>query len=245
MATSEGVHRRKFLRGFGLVSAGAVGGVILGRLPHGSSRRREKLDGSAIFQRCAESVVIIHVYSSTSAGAGFCLDRFPFAGKNTSFVATADHVTDRQDLGSYRLNAEAATVTSHTAKTSPIGAAYTRDGRADMAAFSCDLDLKPLPIAGEPPAIGENIFTLGHPLGDEFTLSSGIVSGYRFDDSPRMQITAPISPGSSGGPVLNQWGELVGLVSSYKPGAQNLNYVVPLSELLSLRSRLHTLARTV
>ncbi|MBK1881953.1 trypsin-like peptidase domain-containing protein [Luteolibacter pohnpeiensis] len=160
-------------------------------------------------------------------------------------MATADHVTGRQNLASYRLNTEAVTVTSHTAKTAPIGAAYSRDERVDMAAFSCDLDLKPLPIASEPPAIGENIFTLGHPLGDEFTLSSGIVSGYRYDDSPLMQITAPISPGSSGGPVLNQWGELVGLVSSYKPGAQNLNLVVPLSELLALRSRIHGLARTV
>lgn len=237
-------NRRSFLRSFGLASAGALGGFISGRISHDTFRRGAKLDGSAIFQRCVDSVVVIHIHASNSFGAGFCLDRFSFGGKNTTFVATADHVTEMDDLARYRLDAELATVTSHAARISPIGAAYVRDQRVDMAAFSCDLDLKPLTLATEPPAIGESIFTLGHPLGDEFTLSSGIVSGYRFDGPPRMQITAPVSPGSSGGPVLNQWGEVVGLVSSYMPGAQNLNLVVPLSELLSLKSRLHALART-
>jgi S1-C subfamily serine protease len=245
MSNNGRFNRREFLRHFGLVSAGTLGGFILGRSSHGSSLRAEKLDGSAIFRKCVDSVVVIHIHSNNSFGAGFCLDRFSFAGKNTSFVVTADHVTDGGQLDRYRLNSDAAKVVSHAAKVSPIGEAYSRDGPADMAAFSCDLDLTPLPIAGKPPAVGESIFTLGHPLGNEFTLSSGIISGYRFDGSPRMQITAPISPGSSGGPVLNQWGEVVGLVSSYKHGAQNLNLVVPASELLALKFRLHALARTI
>lgn len=244
MSANEAFSRRRFLRSFGLVSAGTFGGLILGRLSSCIYRRKMKLDASAIFQRCVDSVVIIRAYPSKSLGAGFCLDRFSFSGKNSTFVATADHVTDKNDLARYRLNAEAAKVTSRTGRVSPIGEAYARDEVADMAAFSCDLDLKPLPLAGEPPAVGESIFTLGHPLGDEFTLSSGIVSGYRFDGSPRMQITAPISPGSSGGPVLNQFGEVVGLVSSYRQDAQNLNLVVPLSELLCLKCRLRALDRT-
>lgn len=241
---SRAFVRRRFLGGLGLVSAGTVGGFILGRVSPRPSARGAKLDGSAIFQQCVKSVVVIRIHANNSLGAGFCLDRFFHEGKDTCFVATADHVTEMSDISQFRLDAAAATVTSHSAVVSPIGEAYGRDGRADMAAFSVSLDIKPLPLAEESPAIGEAIFTLGHPLGDEFTLSSGIVSGYRFDGTPRMQITAPISPGSSGGPVLNQWGEVVGMVSSYKQGAQNLNLVVPLSELMALKFRMRALTRT-
>jgi S1-C subfamily serine protease len=192
-----------------------------------------------------DSVVVILIRASDSFGAGFCIDRYSFTGKDRCIVATADHVTEGSNLSSYRLDASVATVTSHGAMVSPIGDAFARDESADMAAFSCDLNIKPLPLSEESPAIGEPIFTLGHPLGDEYTFSQGIVSGYRFDGRTRMQITAPISPGSSGGPVLNQWGEVVGMVSSYKQGAQNLNLVVPLSELMALKFRIRALARTI
>lgn len=236
--------RRRFLGGLGLVTAGTVGGFFLGRASLRSSARGAKLDGPAIFKRCVGSVVIIHIHARKSFGAGFCLDRFLLREKDTCFVMTADHVTDMDEISRYRLDGEAATVTSRAAMVSPIGEVYSRDGREDMAAFSCDLDIKPLPLAEESPAVGEAIFTLGHPSGVEFTLTSGIVSSYQFDGSSRMQITAPAAPGSSGGPVLNQWGEVVGMVVGSTEGAQDLIRAVPLSELLSLKFRLRALART-
>lgn len=76
--------------------------------------------------------------------------------------------------------------------------------------------------------IGDRIFVAGNPKGLSGTFSEGIISGKRdFDKRKLLQITAPISPGSSGGPVVNIFGKLVGIsVGSFKDG-QNLNFAIP------------------
>jgi hypothetical protein len=59
-------------------------------------------------------------------------------------------------------------------------------------------------------------------------MSRGIVSGIRDDENARhYQITAPISPGSSGGPILDDKGEVLGVATFYVGGGQNLNFAVP------------------
>jgi hypothetical protein len=85
------------------------------------------------------------------------------------------------------------------------------------------------------PEIGEEIFVAGNPEGLEGTFSSGIVSGVRqIQSGVLIQITAPISPGSSGGPVLNANGDVVGVVVSYYKDGQNLNFAIPSSDLSKL-----------
>ena len=86
-------------------------------------------------------------------------------------------------------------------------------------------------------AIGEEIYAVGNPQGLEGTFSQGIISSIRqLEGGSLVQITAPISPGSSGGPVLNNKAEVVGVtVATYK-GGQNLNFAIPsqyLKELLA------------
>ena len=78
--------------------------------------------------------------------------------------------------------------------------------------------------------IGETIYTVGNPIGLEGTVSRGIVSSIRdFGSGTRIQIDAPISPGNSGGPVLNEKGKVIGVsVSGFEgPGVKNLNFAVP------------------
>jgi hypothetical protein len=77
--------------------------------------------------------------------------------------------------------------------------------------------------------VGTRIAVVGSPLGLEGTLSEGIVSAVReqsFNDIRLLQITAPVSPGSSGSPVLNSKGEVVGVVTSLIKGGQALNFAV-------------------
>lgn len=78
------------------------------------------------------------------------------------------------------------------------------------------------------PPIGASVTALGNPLGLTNSLSTGIVAGHRvIEGSDRMQITTPIGPGSSGGPVLNESGLVVGVATSTMRNGQNLNFAVP------------------
>ena len=85
--------------------------------------------------------------------------------------------------------------------------------------------------------VGDEVYAAGNPQGLEGTFSSGIVSGVRtVGEDHLLQITAPISPGSSGGPVVNSGGEVIGVsVATFEEG-QNLNFAIPSAYLLPLIS---------
>ncbi|MES1181554.1 MAG: S1C family serine protease, partial [Flavobacterium sp.] len=89
------------------------------------------------------------------------------------------------------------------------------------------------------PEIGEKIYAVGNPKGLSGTFSEGIVSGIREIASNKViQITAPISPGSSGGPVLNSKGEVMGIAFASFSSGQNLNFAIPVTYLESLKSKI-------
>jgi S1-C subfamily serine protease len=81
---------------------------------------------------------------------------------------------------------------------------------------------------------GAPIFVIGHPEGLKYSLSTGIISRLR---GATVQISAPVSPGNSGGPVFDERGNLVGIVSSTMdksivPNAENLSFAVQADALL-------------
>lgn len=81
--------------------------------------------------------------------------------------------------------------------------------------------------------VGEEVVAIGSPLSLESTVSNGIVSAIRTveDEGGKfVQITAPISPGSSGGPLFNMAGEVVGITTSHLIGGQNLNFAIPIND---------------
>jgi S1-C subfamily serine protease len=82
--------------------------------------------------------------------------------------------------------------------------------------------------------VGEQVFAIGHPQGLAFSISSGLVAQKRGDD--HVQISAPVSPGNSGGPVFDRHGRLIGIVESVidkeiSPNAENLNFAVRVDDL--------------
>ena len=87
--------------------------------------------------------------------------------------------------------------------------------------------------------VGQRVYAIGSPLGFENSLSEGIISGLRNSDilgRNFIQITASISPGSSGGAVVNSKGELIGISTlTFKEG-QNLNFAIPINDIFSLKT---------
>jgi hypothetical protein len=98
--------------------------------------------------------------------------------------------------------------------------------------------LHPLRLAAaDQLSLGEDVAAVGNPQGLENSVSSGIVAGHRQAEGYRLiQTTAPVSPGSSGSPLLNMHGEVVGLISSQlaTERAQNLNFAVPIAYIRPL-----------
>jgi len=79
-------------------------------------------------------------------------------------------------------------------------------------------------------AVGDEVYAVGNPRGLEGTFSAGIISSIRkVNEDSLLQITAPISPGSSGGPVVDNKGEVIGVAVATFKGGQNLNFAIPSS----------------
>ena len=108
-----------------------------------------------------------------------------------------------------------------------------KDEGADLAVLKVSGKFKPLPLADSRLAKqGGKVFTLGFPKvsiqGDEPKFTEGSISslyGIR-DDSAQFQVSVPVQPGNSGGPLVNTAGQAVGIIVATIPGLQNVNYAI-------------------
>lgn len=120
------------------------------------------------------------------------------------------------------------------------------DKNNDLALIQIDdynftsLETIPYTIKTGLAGVGENIFVLGYPLratmGDEIKLTNGIVSsrtGFQ-GDITSYQISAPVQPGNSGGPLFDSQGNLIGIINAKHGGAENASYAVKTSYLNNL-----------
>ena len=94
-----------------------------------------------------------------------------------------------------------------------------------------------LPITQTQPEVGERVVVVGSPLGLEQTVSDGMVSAIRNipGRGEILQISAPVSAGSSGGPVVNLKGEVIGVATFQMSRGQNLNFAIPGRRVVALR----------
>lgn len=126
------------------------------------------------------------------------------------------------------------------------------DKNNDLALIKIDdpnfttLGIIPFVINGKTIDVGNSIFVLGYPLratmGDEIKLTNGIISsksGFQ-GDVTSYQISAPIQPGNSGGPLFDEKGNLIGIVNAKHAGAENASYAIKASYLLNLFELMNT-----
>ncbi len=189
-------------------------GLLFGQ-PQSSS-----LDAGQIYKKAAPAVVLIETHD---------LKGQPSA-RASGFLVSADG----RILTNYH-------VVAHTKQATVVlanGDAYDTvevldvDQRKDIAFLKIKAVELPFLVFGRSSTVevGDTVFSLGNPLGRlENTLSQGIISGkpqgpgYRY-----FQTTAAISPGSSGGPLLNAKGEVIGIVTFFLEEGQSLNFAVPI-----------------
>lgn len=111
--------------------------------------------------------------------------------------------------------------------------------KIDDSAF-CGFGNIPYAVSSTMSEVGEDIFVLGYPLtstmGDEIKLTTGIISsktGFQ-GDVALYQISAPIQPGNSGGPLFDRKGNLIGIVNAKHKDAENVGYAIKTSYLKNL-----------
>ena len=174
----------------------------------------------ALIKRVEPSIIVLLTYNKEGRSLG----------QGTGFFITkdGDAVTNYHVLkGASRAEAKTS-----DGKVYPVKKVVAEDEEGDLIRVSIDIPkevVHPLSVHPSFPEVGERIVVMGTPLGLEKTVSDGIVSAVR--EIPEfgkiIQVTAPISPGSSGSPVVNMNGEVVGVVSFFLAPGQNLNFAIP------------------
>lgn len=180
-----------------------------------------------IIKKIQPSVVVILTYDTdgqiSGQGSGFFINE------------KGNVITNRHVL----VGASSAEVKTANGKIYPITKVFAEDEVGDLILVSVDIPAGAVhasSVSATIPEVGERIIVIGSPEGLEQTVSDGIVSAVR--DIPAfgkiIQITAPTSPGSSGSPVVNMKGEIIGVATFQMVEGQNLNFAIPGERSLKL-----------
>lgn len=177
-------------------------------------------------KRISPAVVVVETQKGNKKGLGS-----GFFINSQGYIVTNYHVV---------FGADQAVVRTQDNRRYPVKRIIAEDKEADLVLLAADIPTRavtPLDISGRLPEVGEKIYAIGHPMGLEKTVSEGIVSAIR--KLPKLgeiiQITAPISPGSSGGPVFDANGRVIGVARATFRTGQNLNFAVPGQKVLELK----------
>lgn len=190
-----------------------------------------------LFAKASPAVVYIIVrdgnFKPIGMGSGFFVDE-------KGLIVTNYHVIKGAVFATARLSSGATLFVDGVAATDPD---------SDVALLKVSGPGFPLLkiAAGPLPTVGSAVYAIGNPQGLENTFSGGMVSGHREikNGFTAIQVTTPISKGSSGGPLLNAAGEVVGVTTAYLKGGQNLNFAVPVAavrRLIQRQGKVQTLA---
>lgn len=179
-----------------------------------SGETKKKLTSKELYKKCNPAVFTV-LTTSGSQGSGFFISSKGLAVSNFHVFEGSNPIED-------------IIITSDNARYG-ILETIEYDAAEDFILFRVDLngERKPyLPITQRKPVIGSHIYAIGSPLNLSNTFSEGLISQLR-ENGKIIQINAPIDHGSSGGALINEYGEVIGITSSGidRSGA-NLNFAI-------------------
>ena len=171
-------------------------------------------DISTLYEQNKDAVFVIYTSDGTNGaqGSGFFINSRGIAVSNYHVFKGSSRglETIKTNSGSYKVESVLASSEEND---------YIVFKVAAIGAFPS------LKIAGSLPRVGEDVFAIGAPEGLEHTLSKGIVSSYRGLGQSVIQTTTEITHGSSGGPLFNMRGEVIGITTAGL-GDANLNFAL-------------------
>lgn len=191
-------------------------------------KKPKKKDLPTLIKEVKGAIAVIHTYDRKDKpigqGTGFFINNHGHVVSNHHVFRGARRAEVKLPSGTY-----------------PVHKVLAEDIDSDLILFSVNIKsgrYRYLPFESQSPPVGERIVVIGNPLGLEATVSDGIVSAHRELEplGKVIQITSPISPGSSGSPVLNMRGEVIGVATFQYRQGQNLNFAIPIDRAKKLVS---------
>ncbi len=198
--------------------------VILTHIPRSAYAGLTELTAEQIYARCAPAVFYVEIYDEygwcTKTGSGFFLTPDGLAVTNYHVISGAD---------------SAAITVSDTGEVYDVLGVYDYSVDEDWAVIQIGGEgFQTLAVGSQDYDVGgATVYAIGSPLGLQNTISAGIISNpARLDDGMKyIQMSAAISPGSSGGALLNKYGQVIGITSATYTEGQNLNLAIPMTYL--------------
>jgi len=177
-----------------------------------------KLTAKEIYSKDVNNTVTI--FTSSGLGSGFFID--------TNLIITNYHVIKGENKAEVQLN--------NSDKRIAVLGYLSVDKINDLVLLKIDYNNKNyIKLENEIPEAGEKVFAIGSPIGLNKTISEGIVSGIRnFEARNLLQITTPISHGSSGCPIINEKGKVVGVAVGGIEESSNIGFCIPTNYIKSL-----------
>jgi len=181
-------------------------------------KQSQTLDTAAVSAKVLKSVFTIE--TSTSIGSAFA---FQSDGLATLLITNFHVIATDYDAG-------VRTVLVHRGTETYSGSVESVDTARDLAAIRVQLVVVPLTAAKGQPSVGQPVLVAGAPLGLGGSVTNGVVSAFR---NGLIQFSAPISPGNSGGPVIDHNGNVIGVTEAKveQVGVEGLGFAIPISEV--------------
>jgi len=188
-----------------------------------SSSIDSKKTPEEIFKDVSPTVVVINTASVGNipggSGSGFIVE-------SSGVVVTCLHVVNY---------AEDIKVKTKDGRVFPVVGIIGFDASRDVCLLKIDAYGLPIARLGDANDLepGAKVYTIGAPLNLAYSITDGLLSGKRrLFSRGLIQFTAPMSPGNSGGPVIDVYGNVVGIATFYYAGGQNLNFATPVDREL-------------
>ncbi len=179
------------------------------------------LSAQEIFKKCSPGIFHISVFNSDGSalgsGSGFFIT-------SDGVLVTNFHVIE---------NAYSASIKLHDGTTAKIDKVLGYSLEKDIAVLKADISEVIALTLGDSSNIssGQKVYAIGSPLGLENSISDGIVSNPYREEVGGIQITAAISAGSSGGALLDEKGDVIGVTFGAIEEGQSLNFAIPINEV--------------